>query len=289
MFTVTSNDGSRIAYDRRGSGPTVILVVGALGHRKFKKIVELARLLAEHCTVINYDRRGRGDSTEVKPFALEREIEDLQALIDAEGGSASLWGWSSGGALALRATGAGIGVERVAVYEVPFMVTPDAKRPTPDYGERLDKLVAAGDRNGAVKHFMSNAIGIPAPFVALMRPLPMWKELKAVAHTLPYDWAALGEHTMYGAPLQAEEWASVTVPTLVAYGARSPAVLKAGSRALARVLPNAQLRELTGVSHNVKMRVLAPVVADFITGETRTAVPRRADAHHVSVTTRIEP
>ena len=178
MFTVTSNDGSRIAYDRRGSGPTVILVVGALGHRKFKKIVELARLLAEHCTVINYDRRGRGDSTEVKPFALEREIEDIQALIEAEGGSASLWGWSSGGALALRATGAGIGVERLAVYEVPFMVTPDAKRPTPDYGERLDELVAAGDRNGAVKHFMRNAIGIPAPFVALMRPLPMWKELE---------------------------------------------------------------------------------------------------------------
>ena len=108
MFTVTSNDGSRIAYDRCGSGPTVILVGGALGYRKFKKMEELARLLAEHCTVINYDRRGRGDSTEVKPFALEREIEDIQALIDAEGGSASLWGWSSGGALALRAAGAGI-------------------------------------------------------------------------------------------------------------------------------------------------------------------------------------
>jgi pimeloyl-ACP methyl ester carboxylesterase len=269
MQTVTSKDGTRIAYDRFGSsGPTVILVGGALGYRKFKKMEELAQLLAEECTMINYDRRGRGDSTEVKPFALEREIEDLQALIEAEGGSASLWGWSSGGALALRAAGAAIGVERVSAYEVPFMVTPGAKRPTPDYAERLDELVAAGDRGGAAKHFMRNAIGIPAPFVALMPLLPMWKSLKATALTLPYDWAALGKHTMYGAPLDPEEWATVTAPTLVVYGAKSPAVLRQGSRALADVLPNARLHELEGVSHNVKMTVLAPVLIDFFTGET---------------------
>jgi pimeloyl-ACP methyl ester carboxylesterase len=232
---------------------------------------ELAKLLAERCTVINYDRRGRGDSTEVKPFALEREIEDIQALIDAEGGSASLWGWSSGGALALRAAGAAIGVERLSVYEVPFMVTPEAKRPTPDYGERLDELVAAGDRSAAVKHFMRNAMGMPAPFVMLMQLMPMWKGLKATADTLPYDWAALGKHTMYGAPLNAEEWASVTVPTLVAYGAKSAALLQQGSRALAEVLPNAELRELEGVSHNVKMNVLAPVLAEFFTRERNVA------------------
>jgi pimeloyl-ACP methyl ester carboxylesterase len=276
MQTVTSKDGSRIAYDRYGSGPAVILVGGALGYRKFKKMEELAKLLAERCTVINYDRRGRGDSTEVKPFALEREIEDIQALIDAEGGSASLWGWSSGGALALRAAAAGVGIERLSVYEVPFMVTPEAKRPTPDYGERLDELVAAGDRSGAVKHFMRNSIGIPAPFVALMPLMPMWKELKATAHTLPYDWAALGKHTMYAAPLNAEEWASVTVPTLVVYGNKTPAVLKQGSRALADVLPNAELRELEGVGHNVKMHVLAPVLAEFFAGKADIAVPGKA-------------
>jgi pimeloyl-ACP methyl ester carboxylesterase len=267
MQTVTSRDGSRIAYDRYGSGPPVILVGGALGYRKFSKMEELAQLLAERCTVINYDRRGRGDSTEVKPFVLEREIEDIQALIETEGGTASLWGWSSGGALALRATGAAIGVERLSVYEVPFMVTPEAKRPTSDYGERLDELVAAGDRSGAVRHFMRNAMGIPAPLVAVMRLTPMWKELKATAHTLPYDWAALGKHTMYGAPLNPEEWASVTMPTLVVYGAKSPAVLQEGSRALADVLPNAQLRQLEGVSHNIKMNLLAPVLAEFFTAE----------------------
>ena len=267
MQTVTSKDGSRIAYDRYGSGPAVILVGGALSHRRFKKMEELAKLLAARgCAVINYDRRGRGDSTEVKPYALEREIEDLQALVEAEDGPASLWGWSSGGALALRAAAAGIGVERVSVYEVPFMVTPGAKRPTPDYAERLDRLVAAGDRSGAVKHFMRNAIGIPAPLVALMPLMPMWKGVKATAHTLPYDWAALGSHTMYGKPLDPGEWASVTMTTQVVHGAKSAAVLKEGSRALAEVLPNATLTELEGVSHNVKMPVLAPVLADFVTG-----------------------
>src|SRR5918999_6300336 len=182
MKTVTSKDGGRIAYDRYGSGPAVILVAGALGYRKFKQMEQLATLLAEQCTVINYDRRGRGDSPEVKPFAVEREIEDIQALIDAAGGSASLWGWSSGGALALRAAAAGLPVERVSVFEVPFMVTPGAKRPTRDYGERLGELVAAGDRSGAVSHFMRNAIGIPAPVVTSMRLMPMWKGLKATAH-----------------------------------------------------------------------------------------------------------
>lgn len=273
MKTVTSKDGSRIAYDRLGSGPTVILVGGALGYRKFKKMEELAKLLSDRVTVINYDRRGRGDSTEVMPFALEREIEDIQALIEAEGGSASLWGWSSGGALALRAAGAGLPVERVSVYEVPFMVTPDAKRPTPDYGQRLDQLVAVGDRDGAVRHFMRNAVGVPAPFVALMRLTPMWKGLRATAHTLPYDWAALGKHTMYGAPLNPEEWGTVTVPTLVAHGAKSPDVLQEGSRALAEVLPNAELRKLEGVSHNVKMNRLAPVLTEFFAGEDHAAAP----------------
>jgi pimeloyl-ACP methyl ester carboxylesterase len=124
METVESADGSTIAYDRYGAGPSVILVAGALGYRKFKRMEQLAELLADRCTVINYDRRGRGDSTEDGPFAVEREIEDLAALIEAAGGSAALWGWSSGGALALRAAAAGIAVERVSVYEVPFMVDP---------------------------------------------------------------------------------------------------------------------------------------------------------------------
>jgi pimeloyl-ACP methyl ester carboxylesterase len=268
METVTSKDGTRIAYDRTGSGPAVILVAGALGARKFKKTEQLATLLSEHCTVVNYDRRGRGNSSEAGPFAPEREIEDLGALLAAAGGSAAVWGWSSGGALALNAAAAGVPIERISVYEVPFIVDPEASRPTPDYGERLDALVAAGDRDGAVRHFMRNAMGIPAPFVALMRLSPMWKDLRSTAHTLPYDWAALRPDRMYGAPLDPAEFAPITAPVQVVSGSKSPSLLQDGSRALAEVLPNAEHHELEGVSHNLKMEKLAPVLVPFITGSS---------------------
>jgi pimeloyl-ACP methyl ester carboxylesterase len=271
MQTVTSKDGSTIAYDRSGDGPVVILVGGALSYRRFSKMQEISAALAEHCTVINYDRRGRGDSSANGPYALEREIEDLAAIIDAEGGRASLWGWSSGGALALRAAAAGIGVERVSVYEVPFMVQPGLSHPTRDYAERLDELVAVDDRNGAVKHFLCNAVGIPAPFVALMRLMPMWKGLAATAHTLPHDWEALGAHTMYGAPLDPDEWAAVTMPALVVYGSKSPAPLREGSKALGAVLPHAQLHELKGANHNVKPGVVVPLLAEFFAADERGA------------------
>lgn len=272
MHTVTSKDGSTIAYDRTGSGPAVILIGGALGYRKFSAMEDLARRLSDRCTVINYDRRGRGDSTDNSPeVSLQREIEDLAALIEAAGGSAALWGWSSGGALAIRAAAAGIGVNRVSVYEVPFMVDPSHHYPTPDYAERLDELVAAGDRAGAVKHFMRNAVGVPGYVVWTMRLMPMWKGLLSTAHTLGYDWAALGAHTMYGAPLDPAEFASVTVPAQVVYGSKSPSPLQQGSRALAEVLPSAELQVLEGVSHAVKMPVLAPVLADFVTAESRSA------------------
>jgi pimeloyl-ACP methyl ester carboxylesterase len=272
MDTVISSDGTKIAYDVCGEGPPVILVGGALSFRKFKGMEELARLLSDRCTVINYDRRGRGDSTDTPPFALEREIEDIAALIEAAGGRASLWGWSSGGALALHAANAGIGVERISVYEVPFITDATAERPTPDYGPRLDELVAADDRDAAVKHFMRNSLGMPAAFVLMMRVMPIWRDLRAVAHTLPYDWVALGSQRMYGAPIDADEWASVTMPTLVVAGEKSPEVLRSSSRALAAALPNASFRELAGVSHNLKMKALAPVLGEFFGSARSTHV-----------------
>jgi pimeloyl-ACP methyl ester carboxylesterase len=277
--TVTSQDGTTIAHDREGDGPAVILVKGALGHReldrKFKQMAVISELLSPQFTVINYDRRGRGDSDEAGPVAVEREIEDIAALISAVGGHAALFGFSSGGALALRAAGAGIGVAQVAVYEVPFVVSADDKRPPADYGTQLDALIAGDNRSAAVKHFMRNAMGMPAPAVAAMRLLPMWKLMRAVAPTLRYDWAALGAHNMQGRPLRAEEWASVTVPALVIYGAKSPSSLRNGARALAEVLPNARLRLLEGMGHRLKVDVLAPVLAEFfgqLTGDTNVLV-----------------
>ncbi len=273
MHSVTSRDGTKIAYERDGTGPAVILVNGALGDRKldrrFKMMTELSKLLSPRFTVVDYDRRGRGDSDEAGPFAVEREIEDIAALIRARGGSASLFGFSSGGALALRAAGAGIGVERVAVYEAPFVVDRADKGPRADYGQRLEGLIAAGDRSGAVRHFMRNAMGMPAPAVLAMRLMPMWRLMQANAPTLVYDWAALGEHNMRGDALRAEEWASVTMPALVVCGTKSSSTLQNGARALSEVLPCADLRVLDGMGHRMKVAVLAPVLAEFLEGHER--------------------
>ncbi len=150
-----------------------------------------------------------------------------------------MWGWSSGGAVALRAAAADLGVEKLVLYETPFKTDPEAKHPADDYGARLEPLVAAGDRTGAAKHFMRNAVGIPGPLVAVMSLLPMFRSFAANGHTLMFDYAALGDHNMHGSPLRTEEWSSVTCPTLVVYGAKTVAGLKHASRALADVLPNA--------------------------------------------------
>ena len=266
MHTVTSADGTRIAYDRYGEGPAVILVTGAMGYRKFKKFEQIAEALSDHCTVINYDRRGRGDSGEAGPVSVQHEVEDIAALIDAAGGRASLWGWSSGGAVALRAAAADVGVEKLVVYETPFKTDPDAKYPLDDYGERLEQIVAEGNPMRAAKHFMRNGIGLPAPFVLAMPLMPGFKKFAANGLTLTFDYAALGEQNMHGRPLRAEEWATVTCPTLVAYGSKTYPVLKHASKALVEVLPTATLRELPGQNHNVSPKAIVPVLAQFLAG-----------------------
>jgi pimeloyl-ACP methyl ester carboxylesterase len=265
METVTSKDGTRIAYDRYGEGPAVILINGALGYRNFKTMEQIATSLAEHCTVINYDRRGRGDSGPAGPASVEREVEDLAALIDAVGGRASLWGYSSGSGVALRAAAAGLPVEKLVLYEIPFKTDPDAKFPRDDYAALLEPLIAADDRMGAAKHFLRN-VGMPGPMVAVMSLVPMFKKFGANGHTLMFDYLALGDQNMHGSPLRAEEWMSVTCPTLVVYGSKTYPGLKHASRSLADVLPNATLRELPGQKHVVKPDAIAPVIAEFVAG-----------------------
>jgi pimeloyl-ACP methyl ester carboxylesterase len=264
MYTVTSADGTPIAYDRYGDGPALILVNGAMGYRKFKKFEQMATALSEHCTVINYDRRGRGDSGPAGPVSVQHEVDDIAALIQAVGGRASLWGWSSGGAVALRAAAADIGVEKLVVYETPFKTDPDAKYPVDDYGARLEQIVAEGDSMRAAKHFMRNGIGMPGPLVAAMSLMPGFRKFAANGLTLTFDLAALGEHNMHGGPLDAEEWATVTCPTLVVYGAKTYPVLKHASKSLSEVLPNATLHELPGQSHNVSPNAIVPVLAPFV-------------------------
>jgi pimeloyl-ACP methyl ester carboxylesterase len=266
MHTVTSADRTQIAYDRYGEGPAIIMISGALGYRKFKTAEQTATALSEHCTVINYDRRGRGDSGEAGPVSVQREVEDIGALIQTVGGLASLYGTSSGGAVALRAAAADIGVERLVVYETPFKTDPAAKYPADDYGARLDQIVAAGDRAGAAKHFMRSAVGLPRPLVAVMPLMPMFKRFAANGHTLPFDYAALGDHNMHGSALNADEWATVTCPTLVAYGAKTVPGLKHASRSLAEVLSNATLMEIPGQNHMVSPSAIVPVLAEFVAG-----------------------
>jgi pimeloyl-ACP methyl ester carboxylesterase len=267
MQTVISADGTRIAYDRYGEGPALIMVNGAMGFRKFKKFEQIATALSEHCTVINYDRRGRGDSGPAGPVSVQHEVDDIAALIDAVGGRASLWGWSSGGALALRAAAAGVGVEKLVLYETPFKTDPEAKYPTEDYGPRLEQIVAEGNPYKAARHFMRNGIGVPAPMVAVMSAVPTFRKFSRNGLTLTFDYAALGAHNMKGQPLQPEEWATVSCPTLVLYGSKTYDLLKHASKALAEVLPNATLREVPGQNHNIAASAIVPILAEFVTGE----------------------
>jgi pimeloyl-ACP methyl ester carboxylesterase len=214
--------------------------------------------------VVNYDRRGRGDSGDAEEYAVEREIEDLDGLVRAAGGSAHVFGISSGGVLALRAAAAGVPIERAVVYQPPFSVDADGHLPPPDFGLRLDELVASGRRAETVSYFMREGMGAPRALVGLLRVArPIWRNLEAVAHTLPYDYAVM-VGTVAGRPLAREPWASIATPTLVLDGGRSPAPLRRAADALAERMPNAQRGTLEGQSHNLSMKALAPVLEEFL-------------------------
>jgi pimeloyl-ACP methyl ester carboxylesterase len=267
MTTVHSRDGTAIAFEKSGEGPSVILVDGALCYRASGPTRPLAALLAERFTVCTYDRRGRGESGDSGPYAVEREVQDIQALVEAAGGSAHVFGISSGATLALEAANRGSGITSLALYEAPFIV--DDSRPPldADYLPRLEKLVASDRRGDAVRLFMRQ-VGVPAPIVALMRFMPAWKKLKGVAHTLPYDAAVMGD-TQAGRPLPVERWAAVTVPTLAVVGGKSPPWMHNGMRALADGLPNARHSVLDGQTHLVKAKALAPLLDEFFSRPTR--------------------
>jgi pimeloyl-ACP methyl ester carboxylesterase len=263
MSTVRSSDGTTIAYDRSGDGAAVILVDGALCHRKSGPS-GLAAKLAPRFTVYTYDRRGRGESADAAPYAVDREVEDIEALIDAAGGRAHVYGISSGAVLALEVARRGAAIDRLALYEPPFIV--DDSRPAipADYRAQLDACIESGRRGDAVRLFMRQ-VGVPSVLVALMRLAPAWSRLEAVAHTLAYDAEVMGE-TQAGAPLPAGRWAGVTTPTMVVVGGKSPTWFHHGTGALADALPNADHRVLDGQTHMVKAKALAPLLSEFFAG-----------------------
>ena len=262
MAFVSSRDGTRIAYDKVGTGPALILVDGALCYRGSGPALPLAEELKDQFTVYTYDRRGRGESGDTQPYAVDREIEDLQAIIAAAGGSAMLYGISSGGALALETANRTAGVTRVFIYEVPF-ITDDSRTLKPGYVERMNALVQAGDRAGALKHFMRTGVGIPAFMVFTMQFMPFWKRLKQIAPTLVYDTAIVGSK-MQSKPIAKGTWANLTQPVMAVGGTKSDTWMRNAQKSIAASLPNARHRELEGENHMVKPTAIAPMIREFL-------------------------
>jgi pimeloyl-ACP methyl ester carboxylesterase len=269
MNTAQSADGTLIAYDRAGGGEPVVLVGGTFSYRRYPAQVKLAELLAARFTVYSYDRRGRGDSGDTAPYAVEREIEDLAAVIGAAGGRAHVWGLSSGAVLALEAAAAGVPISRLAVQEPPLVVDPADRRPPADVRQHVTMLIAAGRRGEAVRYFLVDGMGAPAFVPAMLRLMPgAWKKLTAVAHTLPYD-AQLVDGLQAGLPLPAGQWAAVTSPVLVMCGTEkeTPPFIGHAAQAVADALPNSQLTVRRGLGHTKKLNAtaIAATLTEFLT------------------------
>lgn len=261
MNTAHSSDGTVIAYDKAGSGPPLVLVDGALCTRTIGPGKGLARQLSEHFTVYSYDRRGRGDSGDNQQYSVDREIEDLHAVIAQAGQEILLFGQSSGAVLALQAAARLPDVKRLAIYEAPFVV--DGTRPPtgPEYYEQLTSMIAAGKRGSAVKLFLQR-VGLPTPVIAVMRITPLWPKLKSLAPTLPYDALVTVEYQQ-GKPLTHEDWAGAEQRTLVLAGGNSKPWMQNGMKAIANALPNAEHRVLDRQTHNLRPKVVAPELVRF--------------------------
>jgi pimeloyl-ACP methyl ester carboxylesterase len=256
MDTVTSADGTPIAFDRFGQGPHVILVGGAFQHRAFDpSIARLASILAERFTVLNYDRRGRGDSGDTAPYAVERELEDLAALIGEATGSAFLYGSSSGGNLALAAALRGLPVTKLALWE-PDILVDDSRPPLPrDYVKQLQDRAAA-DRGDAVQYFLTTGVALPADIVERIRETPMWAGMEQVAHTLSYDGRLVDGFRLPNG------LATLSIPALIIAGGKTP-WMTSGAQAVATALPNATFQLLDGQGHGVDPDVIGPVLTEF--------------------------
>jgi pimeloyl-ACP methyl ester carboxylesterase len=259
MMIVGSKDGTTIAFERRGSGPPLIVVDGALCSRAFGPSAGLAQALAGSFTVYTYDRRGRGQSGDTVPYSPAREVEDLDALIVAAGGSAALLGLSSGAALALEAAAAGSRIAAVLAYEPPYVH--DAGDAAGDHYEaELKRLLAGGRRGAAVAYFMRDMVGAPGALVVMMRLMPwIWRKLEAAAPALPYDAAV-----MSGFRIPRARFASIRIPALVMNGSKTDARLRDAATEVARTIPSSQHRELAGQTHNVKAGVLAAAAKAFL-------------------------
>ncbi len=262
MLTATSKDGTRIAYEKNGSGPALILVDGALCYRSFGPMEHLSKLLAPHFTVIHYDRRGRGDSTNSKPYAVEREVEDIEALINEAGGSAYVFGTSSGAILSLEtALRLGDKIKKLALYEPPYNSDAGARLRFRVYKDDVIKAAEENRPGDAVATFMQY-VGTPEAQIDGMRNSPAWPMMEAIGHTLAYDAEVMG----LDGSVPVDRVGQLSVPTLVMDGGanfETMPFMRATATTLAETIPAARHRTLEGQTHDVNLEVLAPVLIEF--------------------------
>jgi pimeloyl-ACP methyl ester carboxylesterase len=256
-----SKDGTEIAYSVMGTGPKVLLIDGAMCYREMGPMKAIAEALSDQFEVFFYDRRGRGESGDTRPFHPDREIEDVEAMIAQAGGSIRLFGISSGAILAAHAAKSAKGIEKLALYEAPFIVDDTHSPLPPDFLPEVKRRIDAGDVSGATKMFMKR-VGMPGFAVWIMSKLPFWKNVISAAHTLPND-LTIVEPYEQGKPLDPADWKNVAMPTLVMDGGKSPQYMRNGQKHWAEVLPNAEYRTLPGQTHNVKTGAIAPVLREF--------------------------
>jgi len=259
MEKLRSADGTTIAFDRTGHGPALVLVVGAFCDRHTTG--SLARLLAPAFTVFEYDRRGRGASGNAAVYGVEREVEDLAAVVAVAvvaGEAPFVFGHSSGAVLVLEAAARDVPITKLIAYEPPFIVGNSRERPGADLADRLATLVSEGSRGDAVKLFLTEAIQVPAHFVEIIESGPDWTSMIAIAHTLSYDVTLCNNNEMSKALL-----ATIHIPTLVLGGSNSPGWYHDTVRAVAAAIPNARHQFLDGQGHNAADDVLARVLIDF--------------------------
>jgi pimeloyl-ACP methyl ester carboxylesterase len=264
MPFVTSQDGTRIGYSVIGSGPPLILVDGALCWRASGPAGPLAEALKDRFTVYTYDRRGRGESGDTKPYAVEREVEDLEAVIDAAGGSAALYAISSGVGLALKAADA-LGttkIPKMVLYEFPILAD-GSRRVDSSYARVMDELIARGDNAGAVKHFMKVGIGMPGFAILIMQVMGVMRKLAPVGPTLAYD-TRIAAPFWNNVPPTSGTWPNVTMPVLTVGGGKSPPWMQNGQVAVAKALPNAKHKTLAGQNHMVSAAAIAPMITEFV-------------------------
>jgi len=255
MDKAISRDGTAIAFDKLGDGPPVIIIVGAFNDRAAG--APLAEKLASQFTTFNYDRRGRGESSDANTYEVQREVDDLAALIETAGGAACVFGYSSGAVLGLEAAKRGVPITKLALFEMPLFPGP-GPRFTVDHAARLKSMLQAGDRGAAVEYFQSEVIGIPPEIVAQLRNAPFRPALEAMAQTLVYEAIIVGDGSLHD-----ELATGVSTPTLAIAGGASFPFMRETAERLAQLLPSGRAVSLEGQTHDIVPEVLGPELEHF--------------------------